>query len=75
MQVMIMGKLKILGAGLRGVAVSRWSLHGAKSEELTYDSAHSRSGSLFFCPQEAQKHDGHEFAAHAYSRGCHDFVS
>lgn len=42
-------------------------------EELTYDSRTAAPGSLFFCLRGA-KHDGHEFAAHAYSRGCRDFV-
>ncbi len=40
---------------------------------LVYDSREAGPGLLFFCLVGA-KHDGHEFAADAYLRGCRDFV-
>ncbi len=41
--------------------------------ELTYDSRSAASGALFFCLR-GSKHDGHNFAGQAYTRGCRDFV-
>ncbi len=52
-------------------------IHGAAEDirigALEYDSRKADPSSLFFCMPGARQ-DGHEYAPHAYSRGCRAFV-